>query len=66
MDDATVVTLCAELDIAVGETETSILKAHNKSSISSPEFVQRQKLRDTFLNASGVFRGAAVALRGQI
>jgi hypothetical protein len=68
LDDGTVEHLCAELDVAVAETESSLqgVISDNDFEASSQRYSQREDLRKTFLNASGVFRGAAVALRGRI
>jgi hypothetical protein len=64
LDDGTVARLRAELDLAVSQTNFS------PSGLSPEEdsraWSERQELRSTFLNASGVFRGAAVALLGRI
>jgi len=53
-----------ELEIALKETSQNCLSGQNKQEL--PDFAEREKLVAAFLLASGVFRGAAVTLRGKI
>ncbi len=61
MSDDTVQKLQAELDAALEKTAPSIIMP-KEELMSSDTWVAREDLKDALLNASGVFRGASVAL----
>lgn len=74
MNDNTVARLRAELDDAIGKTGSLWRASRNTNTpCSEADFQnqsqaisQRSELRSAFLHASGVFRGASVALRGRL
>jgi hypothetical protein len=68
VSDDMVIRLRSELENALARTPPNIMTGQLISCIDpeSSDFVQLQKLGTAFLLASGVFRGAAVALRGKM
>jgi len=61
MEDDTVARLCNELDAAAGATEISTTRDEQTMRSTEPN-----ELRLALLEASGTFRGVAVALRGRL
>ncbi len=61
MSDNTVSMLIENLDEALNHTDSSKLK--NQENPVTSVWVEKEELKGTLLNASGVFRGVAVSLR---